>query len=236
MTTSNNNVTQLSPSRKLEKNCSILITAGPTYEKIDPVRFIGNYSSGKMGIALAEECLNRGFEVYLVLGPVTIQSEIFNHPHLHLTNIESAQQMYEACMDIYSKMNAAILCAAVADFTPETVAPHKIKRKGDELIIRLKPTKDIAAALGRIKTDNQLLIGFALETNDEETNAQDKMKRKNFDFIVLNSLNDKGAGFRHNTNKITIISSNSKTEYPLKDKKECAIDIIDEMQKLLKTC
>ena len=223
MTTSNNNVTQLSPSRKLEKNCSILITAGPTYEKIDPVRFIGNYSSGKMGIALAEECLNRGFEVYLVLGPVT-------------TNIESAQQMYEACMDIYPKMNAAILCAAVADFTPETVAPHKIKRKGDELIIRLKPTKDIAAALGRIKTDNQLLIGFALETNDEETNAQDKMKRKNFDFIVLNSLNDKGAGFRHDTNKITIICSNSKTEYPLKDKKECAIDIIDEMQKLLKTC
>lgn len=209
----------------------ILITAGPTYEKIDPVRFIGNYSSGKMGIALAQECLNRGMYVELVLGPVTINSDIFNHPNLHLTNIESAQQMYEACMDIYPQMNAAILCAAVADFTPETVATNKIKRKGDELIIRLKPTKDIAAALGKIKKDSQLLIGFALETNDEESNAQDKMKRKNFDFIVLNSLNDKGAGFRHDTNKITIISPNEKKEYPLKEKTACAVDIIDEMVK-----
>lgn len=211
----------------------ILITAGPTYEKIDPVRFIGNYSSGKMGIALADECLRRGMEVHLVLGPVTIQSDIFLHPSLHLTNVESAQQMYEACIDIYPQMNAAILCAAVADFTPETVAPTKIKRKGDELIIRLKPTKDIAASLGKIKKDNQLLIGFALETNDEETNAQDKMKRKNFDFIVLNSLNDKGAGFRHDTNKITIISPTEKKEYPLKEKTACAIDIIDELTKRL---
>ena len=218
------------------RGVQVLITAGPTYEKIDPVRFIGNYSSGKMGIALADECLRRGMEVYLVLGPVTIQSDIFQHPSLHLTNIESAQQMYEACMDIYPQMNAAILCAAVADFTPETVAPNKIKRKGDELIIRLKPTKDIAAALGKIKKDNQLLVGFALETNDEETNAQDKMKRKNFDFIVLNSLNDKGAGFRHDTNKITIISPTKKTEYPLKKKTACAVDIIDEVvENLLKS-
>jgi len=234
MTTSNNN--NYFPLEGEPKGAHILITAGPTYEKIDPVRFIGNYSSGKMGIALAEECLNRRMQVELVLGPVTIQSPIFTHPRLHLTNVESAQQMYEACMDIYPRMNAAILCAAVADFTPETVAPNKIKRKGDELIIRLKPTKDIAAALGKIKTDYQLLVGFALETNDEETNAQDKMKRKNFDFIVLNSLNDKGAGFRHDTNKITIISQTSKTEYPLKEKKACAVDIIDELEKLLKKC
>jgi len=234
MTTSNNNY--YFPLEGEPKGAHILITAGPTYEKIDPVRFIGNYSSGKMGIALAEECLNRRMQVELVLGPVTIQSPIFTHPRLHLTNVESAQQMYEACMDIYPRMNAAILCAAVADFTPETVAPNKIKRKGDELIIRLKPTKDIAAALGKIKTDYQLLVGFALETNDEETNAQDKMKRKNFDFIVLNSLNDKGAGFRHDTNKITIISQTSKTEYPLKEKKACAVDIIDELEKLLKKC
>lgn len=234
MTISNNN--NSFPLEGEPKGAHILITAGPTYEKIDPVRFIGNYSSGKMGIALAEECLNRGMQVELVLGPVTIQSPIFTHPRLHLTNVESAQQMYEACMDIYPRMNAAILCAAVADFTPETVAPNKIKRKGDELIIRLKPTKDIAAALGKIKTDNQLLVGFALETNDEETNAQDKMKRKNFDFIVLNSLNDQGAGFRHDTNKITIISQTSKTEYPLKEKKACAVDIIDKLEKLLKKC
>lgn len=217
-------------------NFSILITAGPTYEKIDPVRFIGNYSSGKMGIALAHECLIRGIHVELVLGPVTIDSDVFNHPNIHVTHVESAQDMYEACMDIYPKMNAAILCAAVADFTPEKVADKKIKRKGDELIIRLKPTKDIAAALGKKKNDNQLLVGFALETNDEETNAQDKMKLKKFDFIVLNSLNDKGAGFRHDTNKITIISQNHKKEYPLKDKSACAVDIIDELMKLLKTC
>ena len=232
MNISNNN--NFFPLEGEPKGAHILITAGPTYEKIDPVRFISNYSSGKMGIALAEECLNRGMQVELVLGPVTIQSPIFTHPSLHLINVESAQQMYEACMDIYPRMNAAILCAAVADFTPETVAPNKIKRKGDELIIRLKPTKDIAAALGKIKTDNQLLVGFALETNDEETNAQDKMKRKNFDFIVLNSLNDQGAGFRHDTNKITIISQTRKTEYPLKEKKACAVDIIDKLQKLLK--
>lgn len=217
-------------------NTSILITAGPTYEKIDPVRFIGNYSSGKMGIALAHECLVRGMHVELVLGPVTINSDIFNHHNIHITHVESAQEMYEACMAIYPTMDAAILCAAVADFTPETVANQKIKRKGDELIIRLKPTKDIAASLGTIKKDNQLLVGFALETNDEETNAQDKMKRKKFDFIVLNSLNDKGAGFRHDTNKITIISPTEKKEYPLKDKSACAVDIIDELIGLLKTC
>lgn len=211
----------------------ILITAGPTYEKIDPVRFIGNYSSGKMGIALAEECLNKGMQVELVLGPVTINSDIFFHPNLHVINVESAQQMYEACVNLYPDMNAAILCAAVADFAPETIASNKIKRKGDELIIRLKPTKDIAAELGKIKNKNQILIGFALETNDEESNAQEKLKRKNFDFIVLNSLNDKGAGFRHDTNKITIIHPNGKQVFPLKEKAECAKDIIGELMKIM---
>lgn len=207
----------------------ILITAGPTYEKIDPVRFIGNYSSGKMGLALVKECLKRGIEVELVLGPVSIDKEILNENNLHVTNVESAQQMYEACMNIFPNTDGAILCAAVADFTPVEVAENKIKRKGDELVIHLKPTKDIAVSLGAIKKENQTLVGFALETNDEETNAMSKMKRKNFDFIVLNSLQDKGAGFRHDTNKITIISKEGKKEYPLKSKSECAVDIIDQL-------
>ncbi len=214
---------------------SILITAGPTYERIDPVRFIGNYSSGKMGIALAEECVNREIDVILVLGPVNITSHIFNNPHIKIINVESAKQMYDACMQFYPHCEGAILCAAVADFTPISVADHKIKREGDELIIRLKPTNDIAASLGNIKKENQLLAGFALETDDEETNAKGKMQRKNFDFIVLNSLNDEGAGFRHDTNKITIIDKYKEYEYPLKTKKECAKDIIDKYCEMLKT-
>ncbi len=215
------------------KGKRILITAGPTYEKIDPVRFIGNYSSGKMGISLVRECLERGMSVELVLGPVSVDYNLDNTENLHVTHVESAQQMYEACMNLYPEADAAILCAAVADFTPESVADNKIKRKGDELIIRLKPTKDIAAELGRIKGKDQILVGFALETNEEETNAQDKLVRKNFDFIVLNSLNDEGAGFRHDTNKITIINKVSKQEYPLKKKSECAKDIIDRLCQLI---
>ena len=182
----------------------ILITAGPTYEKIDPVRFIGNYSSGKMGYALAEECAARGAEVTLVSGPVNLS---VNHPNINRIDVESAEQMYNACMSHYPTSDAGILCAAVADFTPECVADKKIKREKDDLTLNLKPTHDIAAALGKIKTDSQRLVGFALETNDETAHAQDKLKRKNFDFIVLNSLNDKGAGFRCDTNKITIIDS-----------------------------
>ena len=207
----------------------ILITAGPTYERIDPVRFIGNYSSGKMGIALTQSCLNRGLHVELVLGPVNehIYKDL-SSPNLHITHVESARQMYEACIRIYPTVDAAILCAAVADFTPEVVADQKIKRKG-EMTIRLVPTQDIAAALGQIKQPDQLLAGFALETNDEEDNARGKMQRKNFDFIVLNSLQDEGAGFRHDTNKITIINKESKVEYPLKTKKECADDIVENM-------
>ena len=208
----------------------ILITARPTYEKIDPVRFIGNYSSGKMGYALAEECAARGAEVTLVSGPVNLS---VNHPNINRIDVESAEQMYNACMSHYPTSDAGILCAAVADFTPERVADKKIKREKDDLTLNLKPTHDIAAALGKIKTDNQRLVGFALETNDETAHAQDKLKRKNFDFIVLNSLNDKGAGFRCDTNKITIIDSSKAEEYPLKTKKEVAADIIDKLDSIL---
>lgn len=208
----------------------ILITAGPTYEKIDPVRFIGNYSSGKMGYALAEECAARGAEVTLVSGPVNLS---VNHPNINRIDVESAEQMYNACMNHYPTSDAGILCAAVADFTPECVADKKIKREKDDLTLNLRPTHDIAAALGKIKTDSQRLVGFALETNDETAHAQDKLKRKNFDFIVLNSLNDKGAGFRCDTNKITIIDSGKAEEYPLKTKKEVAADIIDKLDSIL---
>jgi len=209
----------------------ILITAGPTYEKIDPVRFIGNYSSGKMGFALAEECAARGAEVTLIAGPVQIKTI---HPNIHRIDVESAQEMYEASVANYPSSDAGILCAAVADFTPEHVADKKIKRKGDELTVVLKPTHDIAASLGKMKRDDQLLAGFALETNDELQNAQSKLERKNFDFIVLNSLNDEGAGFRHDTNKISIIDRNGKTDYPLKNKREVATDIIDRLVQLIK--
>ena len=211
----------------------ILITAGPTYEKIDPVRFIGNYSSGKMGFALAEECANRGAVVELVCGPVSTAMQT-RHPNIHRLDVESAQEMYDACMKLYPAVDAGILCAAVADFTPETTAQQKIKRQGDELVVRLKPTHDIAAALGKKKSDGQLLVGFALETNDEETNAQGKLLKKNFDFIVLNSLNDKGAGFRTDTNKITIITATDKQVYPLKPKAEVAQDIIDTLVNCMK--
>ncbi len=204
----------------------IVITAGPTYEKIDPVRFIGNYSSGKMGFALAEECAARGAEVTLVAGPVQMKT---SHPAIRRIDVESCAEMYEATTAAFTEANAAILCAAVADFTPETTADTKIKREGDDLVLRLKPTHDIAAALGRMKQPHQHLVGFALETNDETAHAQDKLRRKNLDFIVLNSLRDAGAGFRHDTNKVTIISDNDIKEYPLKSKAEVAKDIVDEL-------
>lgn len=207
----------------------ILITAGPTYEKIDPVRFIGNYSSGKMGYALAEVCAERGAEVTLVSGPVNLK---VTHPNIHRIDVESAEQMYEAAVSAYADADAGILCAAVADFTPETVAGQKIKREKDDLVLRLKPTHDIAAAMGKQKQAHQKLVGFALETTDEVAHAQDKLNRKNFDFIVLNSLNDKGAGFRCDTNKITIIDRQATTPYPLKEKKEVACDIIDRLTTL----
>ena len=208
----------------------VVITAGPTYEKIDPVRFIGNYSSGKMGFALAEECASRGAQVVLVSGPVTLQA---HHPNIQRIDVESAQQMYEAAKQAFTDAHAGILCAAVADFTPETQADQKIKREKDDLTLTLKPTQDIAASLGAVKQDGQVLVGFALETNDEAYHAKGKLERKNFDFIVLNSLNDKGAGFRVDTNKITIIDRETTTEYPLKDKKEVAKDIIDRLVETL---
>ena len=208
------------------KGKRVMITAGPTYEKIDPVRFIGNYSSGKMGIALAEACAEQGAEVELVCGPIRLTT---NHPNIHRTDVESAAQMYEAATRIFPTADAAILCAAVADFTVESTADQKIKRGKDDMVLRLKPTQDIAAALGQMKTAQQKMVGFALETTDEKANARRKLEKKNLDFIVLNSLNDPGAGFSHDTNKITIISANDETNYPLKSKTEVAKDIIDRL-------
>ena len=212
------------------KGKKVLITAGPTYEKIDPVRFIGNYSSGKMGYALAEECASRGAEVILVSGPVTLKE---HHPNIRRIDVESAEEMYEEARRAYTDADAGILCAAVADFTPDHTADHKIKRGKDGMTIQLKPTKDIAASLGATKKKGQVLVGFALETNDEQQNAKGKLERKNFDFIVLNSLNDKGAGFRVDTNKISIIDRQDTTSYPLKNKSEVAKDIIDRLVQTL---
>lgn len=212
---------------------SILITAGPTYEKIDPVRFIGNYSSGKMGFALAEACAQRGALVKLICGPVSASMKTCS-PNISRIDIESAREMHDECMKAFPSMDSAILCAAVADFAPETVADKKIKRTGDDMVIRLKPNPDIAAALGKQKKASQTLIGFALETNDEVNNAQAKLKKKNFDFIVLNSLRDQGAGFRTDTNKISIISNEGRMDYPLKTKTEVAKDIVDNLIKAMK--
>ena len=211
------------------KGRRILITAGPTYERIDPVRFIGNYSSGKMGFALAEECARRGALVEMVCGPVQCTT---THPGITLTPVESAQQMWEAATRLFPDCDGAILCAAVADFTPEKVADNKIKREGDGLVLRLKPTQDIAQSLGEMKRAGQRLVGFALETNDEMAHAQEKLQRKHLDFIVMNSLNDEGAGFRHDTNKVTIITPTAQIPYPLKSKNEVASDIIDQLVKL----
>lgn len=209
----------------------ILITAGPTYEKIDPVRFIGNYSSGKMGFGLAEVCAERGANVTLVSGPVQLKT---SHPHIKRIDVESAGEMYEASMQAFENCDAAILCAAVADFTPASASSEKIKRGKDSLTLELQPTRDIAAALGERKSEKQVLVGFALETNDETVNACLKMERKNLDMIVLNSLNDKGAGFRSDTNKVTIFErSGAVNTYPLKDKSEVAADIIDVLERHL---
>lgn len=206
----------------------ILITAGPTYEKIDPVRFIGNYSSGKMGIALAETCAKMGATVELVCGPTRIKT---SHPNIHRTDVESALEMYNAATNLFPNADAAILCAAVADFTVARTADSKIKREKDGLTLQLIPTQDIAAALGAMKREHQKLIGFALETNNERDNARKKLLRKNLDFIVLNSLNDAGAGFSYDTNKITILSRQEEEEYPLKPKTEVAQDIINRLCK-----
>ena len=203
----------------------VLITAGPTYEKIDPVRFIGNYSSGKMGYALAEECAKRGWEVELVSGPTKLEVK---HPNIRRTDVESAAEMYEAATALFPSCNAAIMCAAVADFTVDAVAAEKIKRGERGLELNLVPTRDIAAALGAQKRADQRLVGFALETVNELAHAQEKLRRKQLDFIVLNSLNDAGAGFQHDTNKVTIIpAEGAPVPFALKSKTEVANDILD---------
>lgn len=208
----------------------IMITAGPTYEKIDPVRFIGNYSSGKMGFALAEACARQGAEVELIAGPVALTT---NHPLIHRTNVESCEEMYQTATHLFSSCHAAILCAAVADFRPETIATEKIKREDDDLVIRLKPTHDIAAELGRMKRADQRLVGFALETNDEQQNAQGKLERKNLDFIVLNSLRNEGTCFQSDENQVSIISSQGQKDFGRKPKSEVARDIVNELAAIL---
>ena len=208
----------------------ILITAGPTYEKIDPVRFIGNYSSGKMGFALAEECARRCMQVTLIAGPVSLECS----SPINRIDVESCEEMYNAAIEEFPNVDAAILCAAVADFRPAEVADTKIKRHDDEdLTLRLLPNKDIAAELGRRKQQNQRLVGFALETNDEEINAQKKLAKKNFDFIVLNSTRNEGTTFRSDDNQISIISDNGKKDFTKKPKSEVARDIIDELERIL---
>ena len=208
----------------------VLITAGPTYEKIDPVRFIGNYSSGKMGFALAEECAQRGAEVTLVAGPVSMQCS----EAIHRIDVESCEEMYQAATAAFKESDAAILCAAVADFRPATQATQKIKREKDDLVLRLEPTHDIAAALGKMKTEKQVLVGFALETNDEEVNAKKKLETKNLDFIVLNSLQNKGTCFQSDENQISIISKEGQRDYEKKSKQAVARDIVDEIEKRVK--
>ena len=207
----------------------ILVTAGPTYERIDPVRFIGNFSSGKMGFALAEECLKRGAQVTLVTGPVSLECS----QGIKRIDVESCDQMYKAVTEAFDGQDAAILSAAVADFRPEHVADHKVKREGDGMAIRLKPTQDIAAELGRRKKEGQRLVAFALETDHEEDNARGKLKRKNADFIVLNSTRVKGTTFGTDDNQIMIINAQGAKKFDKKPKVEVAKDIINELENIL---
>lgn len=208
-------------------NKTFLVTAGPTYEKIDPVRFIGNYSSGKMGYAIAEELVNEGANVILVSGPVNIPVK---NKLIQLVPVESADEMYVECLNYFKTSDGAVMCAAVADFTPANPENKKNKRGKSIWNIELLPTRDIAAKLGEEKHDNQILVGFALETNNELKNAKVKLQKKNLDFIVLNSLNDAGAGFQTDTNKITIIDKyNNQQNFELKNKKEVAIDIVGKL-------
>ena len=201
-------------------------------EKIYPVRFIGNYSSGKMGFALAEECAARGAEVTLIAGPVSLKAY---HSSIRRIDVESAREMYDVALREYPGADAAIMCAAVADYAPDHCSDIKIKRSGDDIVLRLQPNPDIAAALGKIKRQNQVLAGFALETDNEEEHARLKMKRKNLDFIVLNSLKDAGAGFRCDTNKVTILTRDGeKIPFEVKPKKEVASDIISVLSGYMK--
>lgn len=208
----------------------ILITAGPTYEKLDPVRFIGNYSSGKMGYALAEECASRGAQVVLVSGPTSLSAK---SALIECISVESAQEMHDASIREFPGCQAAILCAAVADFTPQNTAEEKIRREGNTLHLDLRPTPDIAATLGQMKREGQVMVGFALETCNEAAHAREKLERKKLDFIVLNSLRDEGAGFRTDTNKVTMIDGNGEESLPLMSKQETATHIVDKLAGLL---
>lgn len=209
----------------------VVITAGPTYEKIDPVRFIGNYSSGKMGFAIAEECLRRGADVTLVAGPVSLTCS----SGIRRLDVESCQDMYDAATSEFADADVAILAAAVADFRPALVADRKIKRGKDDMVITLCPTHDIAAALGASKKAGQTLVAFALETNDEEANAMRKLEKKNADFVVLNSLRNEGTCFRTDQNQIEIVSRDGKTSYEKKSKADTASDIVDYLEKVVLT-
>lgn len=209
----------------------VMITAGPTYEKIDPVRFIGNYSSGKMGFAIAEACAQRGAKVTLIAGPVALTTY---HNAISRINVESADEMYNAAISAFPQTDAAILCAAVADFRPDSVAQQKIKRNGDDMTLHLVPNKDIAKALGEMKRESQRLVGFALETDHEISNAQSKLKAKRLDFIVMNSLRNEGTCFRTDENQISIISESGQTDYERKPKSEVAGDIADHLAEILK--
>lgn len=209
----------------------VVITAGPTYEKIDPVRFIGNYSSGKMGFAIAEECLRRGADVTVVAGPVSLSCS----SGIRRLDVESCQDMYDATTSEFADADVAILAAAVADFRPALVADRKIKRGKDDMVITLCPTHDIAAALGASKKASQTLVAFALETNDEEANAMRKLEKKNADFVVLNSLRNEGTCFRTDQNQIEIVSRDGKTSYEKKSKADTASDIVDYLEKVVLT-
>ncbi len=210
---------------------NVLVTAGPTYEAIDPVRFIGNHSSGKMGVALAKEMARRGANVQLVLGPSTLE---INEPGIHLQRVSSADEMYAACLDKFEKMDVAVLSAAVADYTPVAPSPEKIKKNTDTFTLELKKTKDILKTLGGLKKQGQLLVGFALETTAEREYALGKLEAKNADLIVLNSLNDEGAGFGVDTNKITIfVKDGTELTYDKKPKQQVAVDIVDQIVKAL---
>lgn len=207
------------------KGKKVLVTAGPTYEAIDPVRFIGNHSTGKMGYAIALAAANEGAHVTLVSGPTDLQ---ISNSNIKVVNVTSADEMYSECKKLYPKIDICVLSAAVADYKPKTKADQKIKKKSDSFSLELIKTHDIAAELGKLKKKGQINVGFALETENESSNAEGKLKSKNFDFIVLNSLNDKGAGFGHDTNKITIIDKNNKSKaFTLKSKQEVARDIVN---------
>ncbi len=213
--------------RHLLAGKTVCVTAGPTYEQIDSVRFIGNYSSGRMGFAIAEALAEYGANVRLIAGPTPLTS---SHPLIERTDVKTAEQMYRATTEAFKTANAAVLSAAVADYTPKTVCDHKMKKADTPLTVELQPTKDILASLGQCKQPDQVLVGFALETNDEEANAKSKLTKKNLDFIVLNSLNDSGAGFGYDTNKVTILDKEGNKEaFELKSKKEVAKDIVKKL-------